>query len=118
MNFGVRGAGWCRSAWYNLQDMSTDAARLAYVHTLVKMDPSFLESLLKSLGEGRKGGGPGGPVFSCLADGGEDEGADADAPVGTLWRPCLIPCVLESVVRFELSALLCFDAGELGSRAS
>lgn len=64
--------------------MPTEAARLAYIYTLAKMEPSFLVSVLKSLGEGRKGGGPGGPVFSCLADGGEDAGADADAPVGTL----------------------------------
>ena len=56
-----------RAAWKELGDLPADEAKLQYVGLVKSACPDFQEAQ-----EGKSKGGPGGPVFSSLAEGPED----------------------------------------------
>ena len=56
-----------RAAWKELEDLPANEAKLQYVGLVKSACPDFQEAQ-----EGKSKGGPGGPVFSSLAEGPED----------------------------------------------
>ena len=62
MHFGIR------AAWKELENLPSDEAKLQYIGLVKSACPDFQEAQAGK----SKGGGPGGPVFSSLADGPED----------------------------------------------
>ena len=57
-----------RAAWKDLGDLPVDEAKLQYIGLVKSACPDFQEAQAGKA----KGGGPGGPVFSSLAEGPED----------------------------------------------
>ena len=57
-----------RAAWKELDNLPADEAKLQYIGLVKSACPEFQEAQAGK----SKGGGPGGPVFSSLADGPED----------------------------------------------
>jgi hypothetical protein len=55
-----------RAAWNNLGSMPSEAAKVAYVGLVCKLQPNFTPIPGKGSG-GASRGGPMGPVFSCMA---------------------------------------------------